>query len=188
MVPGGLLQGRPGGSRDLPGAPAGPSRATVRGQLDALLVAPVSCPVPLLKKLQKDRLSSLNVTWRKSSIICVFSSGSDLRRSLFRAGLVSSGRPEIVPKWPRNRCQNEVRTVRTSFWHRFRGHFGTICRRPKETRPARKRERRRSLPLEKTRMIEHFRQVTLREESLHLGRFLRRGAGQETGATRRAEH
>ena len=32
MVPGGLMQGRPGESRGLPGAPSGPSRAIVRGQ------------------------------------------------------------------------------------------------------------------------------------------------------------
>ncbi len=42
------------------GRPGGPSRsafgtlpATVQGQFDALLVAPVSCPVPLLKNSRK---------------------------------------------------------------------------------------------------------------------------------------
>ena len=71
-----------------------------------------SClPFSSSQKVNETVFFSLLASLPKCSIICVFSSGSALGRSLFRSRLVSSVRPKIHPKWSRNWCEKWVRAV-----------------------------------------------------------------------------
>ena len=78
-------------------------------RLSSLLLS--SLPVASSKKVNKFVFFFLFVSLPKCSIICVFSSGSALGRSLFRTRLVSSVRPKIHPKWYQHWSEKWVRAV-----------------------------------------------------------------------------